>query len=67
MGAVETRYYGLASGTVATMRLLGQMFSMAMATIVLSIVVGRQAIAQQIMIYFFAASIPSFFSPPFSV
>ncbi len=44
MGAVEKRHYGLASGTVATMRLLGQMFSMAVATVVLSLIVGRQAI-----------------------
>ena len=44
MGAVEKRHYGLASGTVATMRLLGQMFSMALATAVLSLIVGRQAI-----------------------
>lgn len=44
MGAVEKRHYGLASGTVATMRLLGQMFSMAIATVVLSLIVGRQAI-----------------------
>lgn len=44
MGAVEKRHYGLASGTVATMRLLGQMFSMAMATVVLALIVGRQAI-----------------------
>jgi MFS family permease len=45
MGAVEKRHYGLASGTVATMRLLGQMFSMALATIVLTIIIGRQAIS----------------------
>jgi EmrB/QacA subfamily drug resistance transporter len=44
MGAVEKRHYGLASGTVATMRLLGQMFSMAMATVVLALIVGRQTI-----------------------
>jgi EmrB/QacA subfamily drug resistance transporter len=44
MGAVEKRHYGLASGTVATMRLLGQMFSMAVATVVLALLVGRQAI-----------------------
>ena len=47
MGAVEKRHYGLASGTVATMRLLGQMFSMAMATVVLSLIIGRQAIAPE--------------------
>ncbi len=45
MGAVEKRHYGLASGTVATMRLLGQMFSMAMATVVLNLLIGRQPIA----------------------
>ena len=44
MGAVDKRHYGLASGAVATMRLLGQMFSMAMATVVLALIVGRQAI-----------------------
>jgi len=44
MGAVEKRHYGLASGAVATMRLLGQMFSMAMATVVLALIIGHQAI-----------------------
>ena len=44
MGAVEKRHYGLASGAVATMRLLGQMFSMAVATVVLALIIGRQAI-----------------------
>ncbi len=47
MGAVEKRHYGLASGTVATMRLFGQMFSMAVATVVLSLIIGRQAIAPE--------------------
>ncbi|HBI15070.1 MAG TPA: MFS transporter [Desulfobulbaceae bacterium] len=44
MGSVERRQYGLASGTVATMRLLGQMFSMTVATIFLSIFIGRETI-----------------------
>ncbi|SDP60660.1 MFS transporter [Desulforhopalus singaporensis] len=44
MGAVEKRHYGLASGTVATMRLLGQMLSMAVATVVLAVLIGREAI-----------------------
>ena len=47
MGAVEKRQYGLASGLVATMRLLGQMFSMAVVTVVLAILVGREAIAPE--------------------
>jgi MFS family permease len=44
MGAVEKKHYGVASGTVATMRLLGQMFSMAIATVALSLIVGHKAI-----------------------
>ncbi|MDJ0623590.1 MAG: MFS transporter [Desulfocapsaceae bacterium] len=44
MGAVNREDYGLASGAVATMRLLGQMFSMALATVVLSLTVGKQTI-----------------------
>ena len=45
MGAVEPRHYGVASGAVATMRLLGQMVSMAIATVALGLLVGRQAIS----------------------
>lgn len=44
MGAVEPKHYGLASGTVSTMRLLGQMASMAIATVVLALIVGREVI-----------------------
>lgn len=41
MGAVEKRYYGIASGAVGTMRLLGQMFSMGVATLVFALLIGR--------------------------
>ena len=44
MGSVEKRYLGIASGTVATMRLLGQMFSMAIAMVVFAIFIGREPI-----------------------
>ena len=44
MGSVERRQYGVASGTVATMRLLGQMCSMAIATVFLAIFIGRAQI-----------------------
>ena len=44
MGAVEKRHYGLASGAVATMRLLGQMASMATAMVVLTLMVGYEKI-----------------------
>ena len=46
MGSVEKRYLGIASGTVATMRLLGQMFSMAIAMVVFAIFIGREQISQ---------------------
>ncbi|MDD3815591.1 MAG: MFS transporter [Desulfocapsaceae bacterium] len=44
MGSVERKYLGLASGTVAVMRLLGQMISMSVATIFLVIFVGKKEI-----------------------
>jgi EmrB/QacA subfamily drug resistance transporter len=44
MGAVEPRHFGIASGAVATMRLLGQMISMVIATVVFAIMFGSQAI-----------------------
>jgi EmrB/QacA subfamily drug resistance transporter len=45
MGSVEKRYFGIASGTAATMRLLGQMTSMAVAMVVFSIFIGREEIS----------------------
>jgi EmrB/QacA subfamily drug resistance transporter len=44
MGAVDKRYYGIASGAVAAMRLIGQMFSMAVATVLFSILIGKAKI-----------------------
>jgi EmrB/QacA subfamily drug resistance transporter len=44
MSSVEKRYLGIASGTVATMRLLGQMVSMAIAMVVFAIFIGREPI-----------------------
>ncbi|MBM3331689.1 MFS transporter [candidate division WOR-3 bacterium] len=41
MGCVEWRYYGTASGMVATMRMVGQMFSMGIAMLLLALFVGR--------------------------
>jgi EmrB/QacA subfamily drug resistance transporter len=45
MSSVERRYLGIASGTVATMRLLGQMVSMAVAMVVFAIFIGREPIS----------------------
>jgi EmrB/QacA subfamily drug resistance transporter len=43
MGAVEQRYYGVAAGAVGTMRLLGQMLSMGIATLIIASRMGRLA------------------------
>ncbi|MCL2669676.1 MAG: MFS transporter [Syntrophaceae bacterium] len=40
MGAVERRFYGIASAMVTTMRLIGQMFSMGLVLMVFSILIG---------------------------
>jgi EmrB/QacA subfamily drug resistance transporter len=45
MSAVEKRYFGIASGTVATMRLLGQMASMAITMVVFVVFIGREPIS----------------------
>lgn len=41
MTSVEPQYYGLASGTVATMRTIGQMLSMALAMLMFALIIGR--------------------------
>ncbi len=45
MSAVKKRHFGIASGTVATMRLLGQMASMAITMVVFAIFIGREPIS----------------------
>jgi EmrB/QacA subfamily drug resistance transporter len=44
MSAVDKKYFGIASGTVAAMRLLGQMTSMAIAMVVFTVFIGREQI-----------------------
>lgn len=41
MSSVEKKFYGVASATLGTMRLVGQMFSMGMAMMILSVFIGR--------------------------
>jgi len=41
MGSVEKRHLGIASGATGTMRVLGQMLSMGIATLVISVFVGQ--------------------------
>lgn len=47
MGSVAKEHYGIASGAVATMRLMGQLVSMAIATIVLATLIGHEPIGPE--------------------
>jgi EmrB/QacA subfamily drug resistance transporter len=47
MGCVERRCYGIAAGTVATMRMVGQMLSMGIAMLLLAVFVGRVQITPE--------------------
>jgi len=42
MGSVEKKYLGVASATVGTMRLTGQMISMGIATLILQLFIGNE-------------------------
>jgi len=44
MNSVEKRYLGVASATVGTMRLTGQMFSMGISTLVIHVFLGESKI-----------------------
>jgi EmrB/QacA subfamily drug resistance transporter len=48
LGAVERRHYGIASGSVGTMRLLGQILSMAIATLMFALFIGRAPITPEL-------------------
>jgi len=41
MGAVDKRFYGVASGIIGTMRLLGQMLSMGIAMMIFAVLIGH--------------------------
>jgi EmrB/QacA subfamily drug resistance transporter len=47
MSSVDRRFYGVASGTLGTMRLVGQMLSMGVATIILALFIGKVAITPE--------------------
>jgi EmrB/QacA subfamily drug resistance transporter len=47
MSSVDRRYYGIASGTTGTMRLLGQMVSMGIATLTFALFMGRVRISPE--------------------
>jgi hypothetical protein len=47
MSSVERRYYGVASGAVGTMRLTGNMLSMAVALMVFALVLGSKGVSPE--------------------
>lgn len=47
MGSVDRKYLGVASATVGTMRLTGQMMSMGVATLILQLFIGNNPISAQ--------------------
>ena len=47
MSSVEKKFYGVASGTIGTMRLVGQMLSMGIAMLIFSLFIGRQEISAE--------------------
>ena len=48
MSSVQKRHLGLASGSAATMRLLGQMFSMGIVTMIIALLLGHTAITEAV-------------------
>ncbi len=47
MSSVEKRYYGVASGTVGTMRLIGQLISMGVVMLIFSLIIGQVEITEK--------------------
>ena len=45
MSSVENRYYGIASATLSTMRLIGQMFSMGITMLVFAVFLGNHPLS----------------------
>lgn len=47
MSSVDRKYYGIASGVLGTMRLMGQMFGLAISTMMFSFFIGRAKIGPE--------------------
>jgi EmrB/QacA subfamily drug resistance transporter len=52
MGSVDRRYYGVASGTLGTMRSMGMILSMAIATLLFALFIGRVQIVPRLYPFF---------------
>jgi len=48
MSSVERKNYSMASATTGTVRLMGQSFSMGITTMIISVVIGKQAITPEV-------------------
>jgi MFS family permease len=46
MSSVENKFYGIASATLSTMRLVGQMFSMGITMLVFAVIIGNNTISE---------------------
>jgi HAD superfamily hydrolase (TIGR01457 family) len=60
MGSVERQFYGIASGTLATMRLVGQMFSQGIATLLFALYIGRVQISPELYPLFLTSAKTAF-------
>ncbi len=60
MSSVENRFYGVASGTIGTMRLTGQMLSMGIAMLIFAIYIGRVQITPEYYSLFLSSAKTAF-------
>jgi EmrB/QacA subfamily drug resistance transporter len=60
MGSVERKFYGIASGMLGTMRLVGQMLSMGIATLLFALYIGRVEITPELYPLFLVSAKTAF-------
>jgi EmrB/QacA subfamily drug resistance transporter len=60
MGSVEKQFYGIASGMLATMRLIGQMLSQGITTLLFALYIGRVEITPELYPLFLASARTAF-------
>jgi EmrB/QacA subfamily drug resistance transporter len=61
MSSVEKTFYGVASGTLATMRMVGQMLSMGIASMLFAVYIGRVQITASSYPFFLQSARTAFF------
>jgi len=60
MSAVERRFYGVASATLGTMRLIGQTLSLSIATLIFALYLGQAKITPDVYPQFLSSLRPAF-------